>query len=242
VRAVSRTWWGCVGVVCLWHAQSAGAVPKAYDSSAANGTPHRLFEFIAQVCPPLFEAPDELTGGARLLDDGAGTVTLDEWRLYRDLQIDLGPDFLTTTLGPGAFIFIEEHSTLALIAPHESLSGSSLAPGGSVEWGVVSGFDFTGSVICEASPSGICIGGSGQPPSPPVLPSSSYDLGTWSFDAAGDYTGSVFVYRTTNGGLNNERYALRGAFHGESLPGLPLFGMVSLGLGLGMAGSRALRR
>jgi hypothetical protein len=67
----------------------------------------------------------------------------------------------------------------------------------------------------------------------PVLPSASYDLGTWNFDAEGDYEAAqAYIFRTSNGGLANLQQLLRGAFVGASLPALPLLGFAALAAGL----------
>ena len=74
----------------------------------------------------------------------------------------------------------------------------------------------------------------------PVLPSDTYNMGTWNFDAAGDYTSDTpYIQRTSNGGLPNRRYDPRGAFQGASLPALPLVGFGALALSLAVIGGRA---
>jgi hypothetical protein len=76
----------------------------------------------------------------------------------------------------------------------------------------------------------------------PTLNSPTYDLGTWNFDAEGDYEAeSWFITGTNNGGLNNNQQLLRGSFVGASLPALPLVGFGSLAVALGLLGGRALR-
>ena len=75
---------------------------------------------------------------------------------------------------------------------------------------------------------------------PTVLPSGTYDLGTWSFDATGDLDASPFVHRTTNGGLTNVRYTIQGLYQGSSLPALPVAGFGLLAVGLATIGVRAL--
>ena len=56
-------------------------------------------------------------------------------------------------------------------------------------WGLVSGWSITGSVFCESSSASFCIN-AGLPhgqTTPPGLASYTYNLGTWAFDAVGDY-------------------------------------------------------
>ena len=64
----------------------------------------------------------------------------------------------------------------------------------------------TGLAFCVSSPPGICNtnGFSDAATSPATLPSDTYDLGTWNFDAAGDFEqSSDDIVRTTNGGTTN---------------------------------------
>ena len=65
-----------------------------------------------------------------------------------------------------------------------------------------------------------------------TVQSSTYDMGTWSFDAEGDYEASPYIARTSNGGLANTKQEFRGRFVGASIPALPLVGAAVLTLGL----------
>jgi len=115
----------------------------------------------------------------------------------------------------------------------------------SVEWGVVSGFQITGRVFCLSSPVGICFNAefSHGATIPRILPSATYDLGTWNFDAVGDYEAAQgYISRTSNGGLTNNGNLLRGALHGASLPALPLFSFGCLAIGLATLGVRSMRK
>jgi hypothetical protein len=235
-------------VLCL--AGSAHAATKFYDQSATNGLQADFLNTATNLCPPVQTSPGILQGVSTITDNGTGTVTLEQNAVAITTFIDLGPEALTITFGPGAFIFIDAILTETIASPHESnASGvgahgpSGTAPGESAEWGIVSGFMTTGRIFCLSSPITVCNGAEFAHGTtiPPLLPSATYDLGTWNFDAEGDYsTESPHIQRTSNGGLQNSRYDLKGAFVGASLPALPLVGFGALALGLAVIGGRAL--
>ena len=50
----------------------------------------------------------------------------------------------------------------------------------------------------------------------------------------------AYIQRTSNGGLQNSRYDMRGMFVGASLPALPLVGFGALAVSLAVIGGRAL--
>lgn len=229
-------------------AGSAQAVVKAYDASAENGLPGDVRRFSPTTCPPVRFTANNLTGFHILDDGGLGTVTLLEYNGAQDTTTNLG-DELTPVFGPGAFIFIEVELTRNIAAPATSnTSGvgsfgpSGTDPGEATEWGVVSGFTITGSNFCVASPVSICNanGFSHGQTTPNELPSTTYDLGTWTFDAEGDFESTWYITRTSNGGISNNQAMLRGAFHGSSLPALPLLGLGGLALGFAAIGARTL--
>ena len=61
--------------------------------------------------------------------------------------------------------------------------------------------------------------------------------------AEGDYEAAQpYIFRTSNGGLSNTQFDLRGVFVGASLPALPLVGLGALAACLAVAGSRRLLR
>jgi hypothetical protein len=250
-----------IALVAVGLAGSAQAARKVYDSSTENGVPGDFFNIAVNLCPPVQFSPGIIQGHVRLLDDGLGTVTMDTLDIQLQTPIDLGPDQLVITFGPGAFIFIESATTsisTAVGAGYNDLpdgvghpsntSGvgahgpSGTAPGETTEWGLVTGWVQTGFQFCLSSPVTICNGagfGHGQSVFP-VLPSNTYDLGTWNFDSVGNYSGDTpYVQRTSNGGLQNSKYDLRGAFVGASLPALPLVGFGALALSLAVIGGRA---
>jgi hypothetical protein len=230
-------------------AGSAEAAVKLYNSSADNGTPGDFVNTATNLCPPVQTSPNRLQGFTELTDDGTGTVTMNDIQIELISLIDLGPDQLTLTYGPGAFIFIDSAST-TVATPNQTSNTSGIgahgpsgtAPGQSAEWGIVTGWIQTGFQYCVSSPTAICDGANfahGQTILP-IMPSDTYNLGTWNFDAAGDYSApQVYVQRTSNGGLQNSSYLMRGAFQGASLPALPLVGFGALALSLAVIGGRA---
>ena len=117
-----------------------------------------------------------------------------------------------------------------------------ITPDRMIEWGVTSGWTQTGRNFCLSSPVTICneAGFAHGATVAPVLPSDTYNLGTWNFEGAGDYANEQsYIQRTSNGGLQNSRYDMKGAFQGASLPALPLVGFGALALSLAVIGGRA---
>lgn len=236
-------------VLCL--GGSAQAAIKFYSASPDNGAPGDRFLNAQNICPPSQFTPDLIFGFSELDDAAAGTVTLNTLSSQERTLANFGPDQLTPIFGPGAFIFTDAANTATIAAPHVSnTSGigshgpSGTGPGESVEWGVISGFTATGFSFCVSSPPGICnTNGFAHGSTIPVsLPSDTYDLGTWNFDAVGDFEQSHFyIVRTTNGGTTNSGNLLSGALHGASLPALPLVGFGALACGLLAIAGRAMR-
>jgi hypothetical protein len=240
-----------LSAVALLLAGSAQAAVKFYDSSVTNGTPSDTFTTSADLSPPVSPDIEVHQGYARIIDDGTGTVTLSELLVFQDQDTDLQPDRLVSILGPGAFFFGVQAVTQSIAAPHVSnTSGvgahgpSSTSPGASAEWGLISGWQVTGFTFCLSSPPLICnanVSPHGFTTTAPLY-SNTYDLGTWDFDAAGDMEAdSPYILVTANGGITNVRTILRGAFHGASLPALPLVGFGALACALLVLGGRAMR-
>ena len=232
-------------------AGSANAEVKVYDSSRNNGKTADFLNWATNLCPPQQTSAGILQGFAKMGDDGLGTVTLLEHEVHITTLIDLGPDQLTTTFGPGAFIFIDAKTTGAPNPNQVSTTTgigahgpSSTAPGDSVEWGLTSGWAVTGAQYCISSPVTVCNGAAFQHGQTvqPQKPSATYNLGTWGFDGTtGDYQiTQPYIERTSNGGLQNSQYDMRGAFVGSALPALPLIGFGALALSLAVIGGRSL--
>jgi hypothetical protein len=231
-------------------AGTAQAAVKAYSSSNDNGSPGDTRGISINVCPPITTSIGVLEGHVLLDDDGLGTVTLSEISDVQDVIIDPGVGPLISVFGPGAFVFIDARLTRNIVSPQSSNSSgigahgpSSTAAGASTEWGILSAWQITGFLFCLSSPVAICNenGFSHGTTIPQELPSTTYDLGTWNFDSTGDYEATTwYLRRTSNGGLSNQSSLYRGAFHGASLPALPLAGVAALALGLAAIGGRAL--
>ena len=230
----------CLVVLALLSGLAIGrpatAELKIYDASPTRGTPGDQIDSAAGFCPIV--RLDFLQGSATIDDPGTGTVTLQNLTIDSPNVIVLGPDQLTGIFGPGSFLFIDGSSTLTNT---DVLGTGSSAPGGRVEWGIVSGWGGTRRDICVSSPVTICLSSCFcEPPPGPWPPSATYDLGTWTFDAMGDYETAGYLVRVTNGGLGNTNNLLRGAFVGASLPALPLFGAGVLAAALLISGARRL--
>jgi len=237
-----------LGLICA--ASAAPAAVKYYDSSKKNGAAGDSRLTATNLCPPVQTTPADLQGFYQLLDDGLGTVTLQQFNDVSINLIDLGPDQLTLTFGPGSFVFIDNNHTQTISAPHVSTTSnigghgaSGTGPSETTEWGLVSGFQITGARFCISSPVSICDqnGFAHGQTIVPTLNSDTYNLGTWSFDADGDFESDQYIiFRTSNGGLSNNQSLFRGAFVGASLPALPLIGFGALALSLAVIGGRSL--
>jgi len=215
----------------------AAAEVRAYDSDALPGD---TLTVSSATCPAVDIDVGVLRGHAVILDEGSGTVTLRELRSERSKRIDVQLD---GAFGPGAFVFLTNAASESP-APDQTGSGGS-APLGQVSWGVLAGWSTTGSQFCLASPPTLCsgVGGAVHGTTTPLrMPSATYDLGTWSFDARGDFEGSPYLRQTFDGGATNLQHILRGAYSGAALPALPRFGAAALAAGLLGTGARALRR
>jgi hypothetical protein len=235
-------------------ASGAHADLKVYDRSINNGLPGDLIGSSPETCPPVQVTAGNIQGYTNLEDDGLGTVTLLEHvNALRVLTDFTGPgNDLVSLFGPGAFYFRTSENIFSTSSPQVSNSSgigahgpSATAPGGSVEWGVVSSWEATGTSFCISSPVTTCQGVAGAHgvTIPAFLPSATYDLGTWAFGTEGDFEAETpYIHLTVNGGTSNTRYQLRGAFVGASLPALPLVGFGALAVGLAVTGGRALRR
>jgi len=241
-----------IAAVVLSLAGSAQAVVKFYSSDPGNGEPGNTTRISINLCPPFISSPDTIGGYQKLTDDELGSVELSEFVLDAGISgtTDLSGDILVPIFGPGAFIFIFNNATTSISAPHVSGAGggpgvtASTAPTtGSIAWGVVSGFTITGVRFCLASPTTICSenGFSHGMTVPGVLPSTTYNLGTWVFTSVGDLEATQqYITRTSNGGLSNNGNIIQGALHGSAIPALPLVGFGALALSLAAIGGRAL--
>ena len=221
---------------------SASAVTKFYDSSITNGLPGDQILYSTSACPPIETTPGTEEGWAVLVDDEAGSVSLDVKQIGRTIA-DVE---LEAFLGPGAFVFIDIKTTNTNVPPggsvHPSQPGGGTDPGETAVWGIVSGWSTTGAGFCISSPTSICSNAGfthGQTISR-LQDSGSYNLGTWAFDAVGDFEASPYIGTVANGGLTNNQIVQRGALHGAALPALPLVGLGALAVSLAVIGGRSL--
>jgi hypothetical protein len=247
----ARRWF--VLVMVFGFAGSAQAAIKLYDSSADNGIPGDAFlnrQDGMGGTESVYTIGGDGLGHAELRDDGLGTVTLQEYFESGRTVADLTNNELVPIFGPGAFIFIDTGRSTIIQFPHVSNTTgigthgpSGTDPLESTEWGVVSGWVATGYAFCIASPTAVCTNAEyahGMTVTVSIE-SPTYDLGTWTFDAEGDYDGSPYILRTTSGGLTNNGNVPRGALHGSSLPALPVVGFGALAVSLVVMGARAMR-
>jgi len=189
--------------------------------------------------------PSIYRGNYTLSDTGGGTVTATQYSQQLVQSVNFGPAALTVVFGPGSYVFTTSLTTFSPTIP--ATAPGSTAPGGTVDWGVLSGWDRQGEAFCISSPLTICTGGTQVPHgiTTPIsgAPSVTYDLGTWVFDASGDFeAASNYVVGTFNGGTSNRQALLRGLYVGGSIPALPLVGIAALALGLVTAGARSVLR
>ena len=239
-----RSWILAAALVAI--ATPALGVVKVYNSTPPNGEPGDRFQFSTTLCPPIQVTPGQVFGVKRIDDTGGGTVTMTEATVVEFTLVDFGPDQLTAVFGPGSFVFVNATPTNSVTGVPVTVAGST-APSGTVAWGLISGWTSTGVGFCIASPQTICTGGSMIPhgitsPLAPI-PSPTYDLGTWSFDAEGDFAAlSNYIIQTNNGGTANRQRFLRGSYVGAGVPALPLIGAGALAIGLLAMGTRSVMR
>jgi len=227
-------------MLVLTCAAAASAEVKVYNSNKVGGTPGDEFTTAPQTCPTVTSNLGSLRGSATISDTGSGTVTLDDLEIRRVIAQDFNTELF---FGPGSFVFVDVQET-SRPTPGQTGTGSTAPTSGSVSWGILGGWTRTGTQFCVASPTSLCTIANfihGTTVTAPI-PSTTYDLGTWSFDAEGDYTATPYIQTTLSGGTANTQYALRGAYVGAALPALPLVGFGALSLALVGIGARSLRK
>jgi len=225
-------------LLVLSSAGSALAEVKAYTGDINKGD---FLLYASTLCPPIQTTPGIFGGGYVLTDDATGTVTLNSFATITSTTIPVDTTF---AFGPGSFIFVSAQQTTSATPDQVSAAGSSTAPSGSVGWGVLTGFSLTGGTFCLSSPTDTCtnsgrVHGVTVPPTPG---SPTYDLGTWNFDANGDFEAEPYIAGTGAGGTSNNQNELRGALQGPALPVLPLAGFGALGVALLTLGVRSVRK
>ena len=215
-------------------AAPAFAASNNYSQSAAGGGDYLLRA--PTITPSVRFSPGLLNDGHYILeDDGLGTVT------GTQLEIRVGNQSTTNITGfmmapPGGYIYTRGRTTFSWAAGQTAPGDTTTA----IDWGVLSGFGATGEAFCRSTPPFVCTFSQrtedASQPSP--IGSTTYDIGTWNFDAAGDFEATPYYDQTNNGGIGNSSYTLRAAFVGSSLPALPLVGFGALAIGLAVVGAR----
>lgn len=220
-------------VLSLGFVSSASAEVKAYSGDVLPG------DFLSNGADGPTNDLGILKGGYLLDDAATGTVTIDSYSMEIKTSVNFDA---TVAFGPGGFLFATENSTRN-VSPGHTGTGSTLT---SVTWGVVAGWSATGGQFCSSSPTSACAEFAAGPhglTSPLSISSVTYDLGTWNFDAAGDFTAAApYDFETTMGGTGNGQFLLRGALQGPALPALPLVGFGALGVALLVGGARMIVR
>jgi hypothetical protein len=180
-------------------------------------------------------APDFLQVVLEDLDGGIVTI----------VNYETGSDANSTTnltgfAGPGGFIFIRS-SARGTQVPGQTGAGSTTS---SIDWGVLTGWSATGGSFCNSSPPFVCTFAAFQEDMtiPAVVNSSTYDIGTWTFDSTGDFDATRYVTATHNPATTNILSFLDGKLFGTTLPALPIGGFGALALGLLVVGGRSLMR
>lgn len=167
-----------------------------------------------------------------VLDDpGGGVVEVLRFEYGTDASLTINA---TGAAGPGSFLFIRKKDRTTFAAGQTG-SGSTTS---SIDWGVITGWSIAGGVFCNSS-SLLCtslVGIQEDMTIPAVLPSSTYDIGTWTFDATG------YISGTFNLNTSNIMIFLNGKLFGASLPALPIAGLGALAVGLLVVGARSLMR
>jgi hypothetical protein len=224
----------CLIALSLVVSAPAFAAQSGYDSASIGGGDYQLRA--PTITPSVRVSAGLLSGAAYLLeDDAGGTVTGTQLDVYTSNSSTTN---ITGFMGapPGGYIFTRGRTTFGW-------AGGQTAPGSvatSIDWGVLTGFGATGEAFCRSTPPFVCTFAQrtedGSQPSP--IGSTTYDIGTWNFDAAGDFEASPYYDQTNNGGIGNSLYTLRGQFFGSSLPAMPLVGFGALALGLAVVGAR----
>ena len=245
MRSITLRSWIVSAATLAAFALPASAVVKVYDATPPHGAGGDEFQYSTDLCPPIQISPNYWQGHYTISDTGSGTVTATEYVQELVQSVNFGPLALVPIFGPGSYVFTTSLTTFSPTLP--ATAPGNTAPGGSVDWGVLGGFTRVGEAFCISSPQTICTGGTQVPHgiTTPIsgAPSPTYDLGTWSYDAEGDFqAASNYIVGTFNGGTSNRQALLRGSYVGGSIPALPLVGVGAVALGLLGLGTRTVLR
>ncbi len=170
-------------------------------------------------------------------DQGGNIVAIVNWEHGGDTNTTTN---ITGFSGPGGFIFIRS-TARGTFVPGQTGAGSTTSK---IDWGVITGWNSTGGVFCNSSPPFVCtLGGLQEDMTVPTpIRSSTFDIGTWTFDATGDFVGTGYLNATFNPGTANSVIFVNGKLFGTTLPALPIVGLGALAFGLLVVGGRSLLR
>ncbi len=209
-----------------------------FDQSPIFGTSNFTLVRTGNLSPsrlPFKGDPDFLTV---VLDDPGGEVV-------EVVRFEYGSDSdrtinATGFAGPGAFVFVRM-KTRTTFAPGQTGAGSTTS---AIDWGVISGWSNTGGQFCNSDPPFVCTFAQflEDMTRPGLVRSSTFDIGTWTFDSTGDFDSVAWVTATFDPGTSNTLNFLDGKLFGATLPALPIVGFGALALGLLVVGARSMMR
>ena len=241
-------------VALVWLGLSAGlltaeAAVKEYDFAPVD--PGQVVLRTPAFTPTTRFNPQEF-GHFFLDDNGLGSVTANELTFGDDGALTVNFSFMSSP--PGSYFYTRQRTTRTALMG--GVGSGSTAPGGQVDWGLITGWSETGGTFCRSTPNFACtfigLAEDGSLPAidgDRILASTSYDLGTWTFDALGSFEATPYitdVFEAEFGtplfpGLSNHSVVLRGRPIGVSLPALPVLGAGALGAAVLIAAARRLR-
>ena len=215
--------------VCALTTAPATAALKKYDMQLVA-----LLQFIA--ASP--EVERELGSGnpsLSVIDESAADPVLRKFLIIsQNAQTVVLPDL------SGGFVFF---TVKQLDGPSNNQTGTG-STASSITWGNLSGWTITGGSWCHSVPSYICLlgpGGVGDDTVDPILESTHFDVGTWTFHGTGFRATPYVAFTTDTAG--NSLHIWRGALAQDgTVPALPLVGVGAVGASLIAMGWSALRR
>ena len=205
----------------------------------AFGTSNSTIARNPSLSPTVRPTPGEPDFLKVVLDDpGGGVVSVVEFEIGGDSSQTISIQGFN---GPASMLFIRS-KTRTTFAKGQTGVGSTT---GAIDWGVLTGWSEAGGHYCKSDPPVICtfiqFQEDGTIPSI-VQWSSTFDLGTWTFDSTGDFDATGWISHTYDPGAANLLIFLEGKLFGATLPALPIVGYVAIVAGLLLVGGRSLMR
>jgi hypothetical protein len=171
--------------------------------------------------------------GRAVIDDSGASPVLNKLLIQSDETVTVVvPDL-------GGFIFV---SGKVGRSPSGEFTGTGSTET-TIAWGLLTGWTVTGTQWCNASPAFICAMAKRlqQESSDPILLSTFYDMGTWTFHGTG-WTGRPYV-ESTHEDPGNDQLVLRGVLVQDgTVPAVPVLGLAVLGGSLVLGSLAALRK